>query len=641
MIEVKDGWEFCWTEYAGRERPCLTESEALNLTWYTATVPGNAQRDLVRLGEADDPFYADNADHLRWCEEVDFWYRCKIRGVEDDGAHQILDFGGLDTFATVWINGVEVGRHENMFIPFSIDVTGHVTSDHSAELLMRFGASAFECDYNDRDPNSHPPLQRTRTRRAQITYGWDIGPRLVAVGPWRPVTLSAVNSGRILHSGARTVSVGDGEVSIELVATVEWFDKPADATVTFAWDGYEMTQDVRLASGIHDVVVATTVKNPTLWWPNGMGEQHLYTLSTSLAAESGDIHDQRESSFGICRVDLVEEPRPDGALGFGFTVNGQEYFAKGMNWTPSEALFGTLKDDRTEMLVRMAAEANINMFRVWGGGIYEDDSFWDACDRHGILVWQDFMFACSLYPQDQAFLNRVTEEAEQAVRAFRGHVSLAAWCGDNEIDTLCGPESGTIVSRKTLKDVVARLDDKRPYVVSSLFSEPGRHPNDPESGDCHMWRHTLRHDDSFYTGTSANFVSEIGRISFPDRETIDLFMPEDKMWPPMGPLWRYHASDTNRTRRYRSVADVLECVRNTGYEMPEDIDTLIETTQTIQADAYRFWIEHFGGDPQCKGLLLWNLCDIWPQISDAVISYDLRPKKAYYAVRDAYGDLDR
>jgi beta-mannosidase len=289
----------------------------------------------------------------------------------------------------------------------------------------------------------------------------------------------------------------------------------------------------------------------------------------------------------------------------------------------------------------MAAEANIDMLRVWGGGIYEDKSFWDACDRYGILVWQDFMFGCSLYPQDQPFLNNVTAEAESVVRAFRGHVCLAAWCGDNEIDTLCGPESGTIISREVLKEVVSRLDGSRPYIVSSPFSEPGRHPNDPESGDCHLWRHTIRPDDPFYTAKSANFVSEMGRISFPDQETIDTFVPADKQWPPNGPLWYYHSSDTNRWRRYRNVADVLESVRNNGYREPENIEELIESTQKIQADAYTCWIEHFGGDPQCWGLLLWNLCDIWPQISDAIISYDLRPKKAYNAVRSAYGALGR
>jgi beta-mannosidase len=289
----------------------------------------------------------------------------------------------------------------------------------------------------------------------------------------------------------------------------------------------------------------------------------------------------------------------------------------------------------------LAAEANVNMLRVWGGGIYEPECFWQACDREGILVWQDFMFACSLYPQDNEFRNLIIHEAQSVIHSLRHHVSLAVWSGDNEVDCLCNPEAGTLITKRILPEVLKQADPYRPYITSSPFSQPGKDSNEPRCGDCHLWNHLLRPDDPFYIGYHANFVSEIGRISLPGQKMINAFMPKDKQWPPRNPLWFYHSSDTNRWGSYRNISHVLKCIMNNGYPEATSLTQLIEVTQKIQADAYKFWIEHYGSDPQCWGLLLWNLCDCWPQLSDAVISYDLEPKKAYFAVKEAYAKLSR
>ncbi len=644
VLAIDNEWEFTWTAYVGRNRDVFgTHPWDGAQKWFPATVPGNVQWDLHKLGILDDPFFADNADHYRWCEEVDFWYRRKLPKIKlSENQRAILHFEGLDCFATVWIDGKEVGKHSNMFVPYWIDITEYLKADEQAEIVIRLASTFQEVERSQRDPNMHPPIERTRIRKAQISFGWDIGPRLVTVGIWRPVRLEIIESGRILYAGARTIDIKDNSAYMEFVATIDWHDRPSRVKVVANYDGKEISADLEVNGGMNDVVIPFAIDNPRLWWPKGKGKQNLYDMNVKIILND-KILDEKQTRFGICKVEKVEEPREDGGLGFRLKVNNADYLAKGLNWTPSDALLGRITDDRIRELVKLASDANVNMFRVWGGGVYEPESFFRACEEEGILVWQDFMFACSLYPQDQEFINEVKYEVEKIVRMYRGYVALALWSGDNEIDAICGPEAGTLISRKTIPEVLKKLDPHRPYIPSSPFSVPGKDPNDKKYGDVHLWNHTIRHDDKFYTDPIPNFVSEIGRISLPSKTTIDSFMPKDKQWPVDNSLWLYHSSDTNRWGIYRNIYHVLECVKNCGYPEPKSLDELIEVTQQIQADACKFWIEFYGNSPQCWGLLIWNLCDCWPQVSDAAIvsHQNLEKKKAYYAIKDAYGKLNR
>jgi beta-mannosidase len=639
---MNDNWEFSWHWCRSEVRGPLMADELMGKKWYPATVPGNVQADLEKLGLVDDPFFADNADHLRWCEEVDFWYRRSLKPVTlVDGQRAILHFDGLDCFATIWIDGRQVGQHENMFIPYWIDVTEHLRADRSVELLIRLASNFQAVETSHRDPCDHPPMARVRSRKAQISYGWDIGPRIVTNGLWRPVRLEVVEKGRILYAGARTVSLEKNRAAMEFVATVDWHDRPATVTIDTQVGPTKISKSIELVGGENDIVIPFEIANPELWWPRGHGKASLYSLDMKLVDATHKALDRKDARVGVCLIEMLQEPRKDGGRGLRFKINGRDYFAKGLNWTPSDSMFGRVTDERIRKLVKLSAEANVNMLRVWGGGVYEPESFLQACDEAGILIWQDFMMACTHYPQDPEFLAGLKTEIEKVVRAYRGHVSMGAWSGDNEVDCGCGVEYGTVITRCTIPEVLKALDPLRPYLPTSPFSDPGKHPNDPIYGDCHLWNHTIRHDDPFYTGFHANFVSEIGRISLPSRKTIDRFIPKDQQWPTDNRYWHYHASDVNNWWIYRHLGHVLEGVRNNGYAEPKSLSEMIEVTQKIQSDACRFWIEHFGGDEQCWGILLWNLCDCWPQVSDAVISYDLELKQAYHAVKEAFGKLKR
>jgi beta-mannosidase len=645
IYELNDQWQFAWTVHgiSDLNTPMGKAFDLAGRDWHPATVPGCVQNDLCRLELLDDPYYADNADHYRWCEEVDFWYRRSINPMDiQHEARAILHFEGLDTFATVWIDGKEIGRHANMFVPYWIDITEHLSPTRPVDLMIRLGATAFAAGGSDGDPCLHPPLQRIRSRKAQISWGWDIGPRIVTVGLWRPVRLEVIDQGRILCAGARTISIRDDKATLEAVMTVDWHGRPAPVKIKARYGPIEIDQRIDVVKGLNDIAIPFELSGPRLWWPRGYGRQEQYEFSVELVDERCRILDGKKGKFGVCRVDVLREPREENGQTFRLRVNDRDFFAKGLNWTPSDALFGRTGDDRIRRLVGLAAEANVNLLRVWGGGIYEPQAFWQACAEAGILVMQDFMFACSLYPQDQQFLEQVRHEAQSVVRAFRGHVSLALWCGDNEIDMLAGgSDANTVIPRRLLPAVLNELDPYRVYIPSSPHSPDGIDPNDPRYDDCHLWNHAVRADDAFYTSNRPNFISEMGRISFPSRKAIDGFMPKDKQWPVDHPLWRYHGSDTNRWGVYRNIPHVLQCVRANGYPDPQTLDELIDVTQKIQAEAYRFWIEHYGKDPFCWGIVLWNLCDCWGQVSDSIISHDLQLKPAYHAVKESFSKLDR
>jgi beta-mannosidase len=408
-------------------------------TWYPATVPGNVQSDMEKLGVVKDPFFADNADHLRWCEEVDFWYRRTLEPVKlTEGQRAILHFDGLDCFATIWIDGRQVGQHENMFVPYWTDVTEHLRSDRPVEIQVRLASNSQAVETSHRDPCDHPPMMRVRSRKPQISYGWDIGPRIVTNGLWRPVRLEIIEKGRILHAGTRTLKLENNRAMMELVATVDWHHQPSAIKIDAQVGPTKISKTIELVGGENDVVIPFEISNPELWWPRGYGQAHLYKFDMALVDSQGKTLDRKDGKFGVCQIEMLQEPRNDGGRGLRFKINHRDYFAKGLNWTPSDSMFGRVTDDRIRKLVQLSAEANVNMLRVWGGGVYEPESFLQACDEAGILIWQDFMMACTHYPQDPEFLAGLKNEIEKVVRSYRGHVSMAAWSGDNDVACCCG-----------------------------------------------------------------------------------------------------------------------------------------------------------------------------------------------------------
>ncbi|HHN45831.1 MAG TPA: hypothetical protein ENN09_00180 [Planctomycetes bacterium] len=640
--QLRSGWKLCWAEYA-----CNTDeyaSEKLDDSgWLDAAVPGDVHLDLMRLRLIDDPFVGTNADNALWMEQKDWWYRLKFQPPEEfhNGSLRLV-FHGLDCFASVYLNGVEIARHENMFTPCDVDVTHALRRGSDNVLAVKLASPLFA-------PLENPSRQATwwghprqLARKAQMSYGWDIAPRLVTIGIWRPVELIHIPAARVSDAWMRTRSLNaEGKPSADVSAGIAVeVVSGAPVTVTFEAAGRGIGRRQFTTPGLHEATFDWKMDDVMLWWPNGYGQPNLYPYRVTLTDAADEILDERSGHFGVRTVALDASPNGAGGHNFKFVINGREIFACGWNWTPPDAIFARSTPQRRAELLELARASGANMLRVWGGGVYEAQDFYDAADRLGLLVWQDFMFACSQYPQDERFLSEVRREAEYVVKSLRSHPSLALWCGDNECD-MCYPDAAQAamnrINRAALPQIVSSLSPDVPYIPTSPYSPAGRKYNDPTDSEMHLWKHGASHADAYFMDAKPAFISEIGFLSLPGLKTVKMmFGDAAPPWPPEGRVWDFHASDCIRIRFFRGMKHLLKDVEACGRALPDSLEQAVETTQELQAEACREWVEAHSKRPECGGILLWNLCDCWPQMSDAVIGWPLDVKKAYQAASEAF-----
>ncbi len=617
--------------------------------WVPAQVPGDVHLDYERAGMIADPFYGTNHDHCRWMEEWDWWYRTDlVPPAPGPGQRLHLCFEGLDVFATVYLNGREVGRHRNMFTPLRLDVTDGVQPGTN-RLEVCLGSPVTP---PGRQPSPEvrgygSPL-RLQVRKAQSCYGWNITPRLVTIGIWKPVSWLLVEPAEIADVYVSTVALAaDG--TAELEARIELQHNhgapgPVELELTVAGQTRRLTLPGDPAGDRH--VERFTVPQAKLWWPHDHGAQPLYAW-TAVLRRAGSTLDQRSGRFGIRTVDLIQEPAADGTTSFIVAVNGRKIFLKGMNWTPVDAIYARIDDARYHELLQATRGANINALRVWGGGIYEHDSFYARCDELGLLVTHDFMFACGCYPQDPEFLDEARREAEFQVRRLRHFASVVVWFGDNENDVLADTSFNypayrhNRLSKEVLRDVVRAHAPLTPYVPTSPFSPGVYDQNSPREGDCHLWAHGQSYRAELYVGQEPRMVTEIGHMGMPDLAVIERFVPPDQRWPIWNESYLTHGSDCTRLDRRGLLRTLWQSIEARGWPEPTSLDDLIAKSQQLHAEASRFWIELYAGQPGCWGIFLWSLSDCWPQISPAYIAYPFHPKPALTAVQEAYARVRR
>ncbi len=617
--------------------------------WVPAQVPGDVHLDYERAGLIADPFYGTNHDHCRWMEEWDWWYRTDlVPPAPGPGQRLHLCFEGLDVFATVYLNGREVGRHRNMFTPLRLDVTDGVQPGTN-RLEVCLGSPVTP---PGRQPSPEvrgygSPL-RLQVRKAQSCYGWNITPRLVTIGIWKPVSWLLVEPAEIADVYVSTVALAaDG--TAELEARIELQHNhgapgPVELELTVAGQTRRLTLPGDPAGDRH--VERFTVPQAKLWWPHDHGAQPLYAW-TAVLRRAGSTLDQRSGRFGIRTVDLIQEPAADGTTSFIVAVNGRKIFLKGMNWTPVDAIYARIDDARYHELLQATRGANINALRVWGGGIYEHDSFYARCDELGLLVTHDFMFACGCYPQDPEFLDEARREAEFQVRRLRHFASVVVWFGDNENDVLADTSFNypayrhNRLSKEVLRDVVRAHAPLTPYVPTSPFSPGVYDQNSPREGDCHLWAHGQSYRAELYVGQEPRMVTEIGHMGMPDLAVIERFVPPDQRWPIWNESYLTHGSDCTRLDRRGLLRTLWQSIEARGWPEPTSLDDLIAKSQQLHAEASRFWIELYAGQPGCWGIFLWSLSDCWPQISPAYIAYPFHPKPALTAVQEAYARVRR
>jgi beta-mannosidase len=635
--------------------------------WLDVTVPGDVHTALISSGRIDDPFYDRNEEECAWIEDREWWYRTSFGGTEEPlrpDERLRLVFHGLDPFATVWLNGEELGKHQNMFREAAFDVGGIVHPGENT-LAVLFDRPLDHVGEEHPDQWGRNP-ERVFMRKAQFGFGWDWGPRLPTVGIWRPVELRRERFATIEGVHFYTLDIDPtGEraaVAVRVEAEPFASDAPLEAAITLGPPGEApAARSLLVLEGEGPNRAGTayvTVESPRLWWTHDLGEPALYDLSVDLLQE-GDVLDHHVSRVGIRTLELDQSPDPEepGTRYFRFVLNGVPIFARGADWIPPDSFVGAITRGRYENLISAARGANMNMLRVWGGGIYEHDVFYDFCSSTGLLVWQDFMFACAVYPEGPAsFVAEVEAEARYQVGRLRSHPCLALWCGNNENqwihdrtfwdrDDTTVP--GALYYDEILPRVVAEVDGRTPYWPGSPFG--GDDHNDRRQGNVHNWevwhgnfprrfgeepgRDTAPENVSYlrYGEDKGRFISEFGMHAAPVRETLRRAIPEDQLYH-HSPSMDHHNKDDPKNKGDNLMSTV------TG--LPEDLDEYVDFSMISQAEGLKFALEHFRRrKPHCSGTLFWQLNDCWPVLSWSVLDHNGFGKAGYYYARRAYAPL--
>lgn len=659
------------TGWRVREVPPANRPVHNHLPWLPAQVPGHVHLDLMRAGVIPDPFQRMHERDVAWVDDSDWVYETTFTVVDPAPANAFLVFHGLDTVAEILLNGEELGRTDNMYVPHEFNVGGKLKpGDNHLQVTFssakRIGLERMNA-WNEAGNPTMPPHwdgwnARSFVRKAQYMYGWDWGPVLLGCGLWQSVELVTVPTARIVDWKYDVEFTDDSTALFTVTADVE---RGLDAEDDFLEFRVELAPDrfsvhrmdmthpwvnipVPNGCGVHTVTASLTVVNTARWWPNGYeatstdGKPFLYTLAMFLmTGGKSAFADTKEAQIGLRTIELLQEPDSDGqGEGFKFRVNGQDIFIKGANWIPNDSFPATITDGDLHERITQARDAGFNMLRIWGGGLYESEEFYDLCDQYGILVWQDFPYACAYYPDTGDYAEAARVEATAAVKRLRNHPSLALWCGNNENLMMYqqnwhGERPPRYIGEKLYDDVLPAVvqaeDSKTPYWPSSPFG--GEDTNSPQFGDCHNWDvwHG-RGDWTHYPENDARFCSEFGfaaSCGLPAWNTV--LAPADKH--PQSPVVKWH----DKTRKgYDTYLGYI----GLHYPDPQSLEDLVYYSQLNQAEALKCGVEHYRRRKgHCWGTLFWQFNDCWPTQSWAVVDYLGDPKAAYFAAKKFYAPV--
>ena len=631
---------------------------------YPAIVPGTVHTDLMAAGVIDDPFMGFGERAVQWVDKEDWIYTRTFDVPDSLLAHMRAElcFDGLDTYADVTLNGTRILQADNMFRRWRVAVdsllkpTGNVLEVylHSPVKVDLPKWEAYPVHYrvsNDQSANGGLLDRQISVfaRKAGYHYGWDWGPRIVTSGIWRSVRLEFSQGAVLRDVFFHQVAVSAKEARLRVEVEVET-RVSGPATVAIGAEGIRPVYSrQQLEPGLNRIEVPVTIRKPQLWWPAGQGKAYLYDFH--VAVQQGNLScGSYRTKVGLRSVRLVRNADAKGRS-FYFEVNGRPVFMKGANYIPNDLFLPRVGREGYERVVGDAAAAGMNMLRVWGGGVYEDDYFYELCDRYGILVWQDFMFSCSIYPYEGALRESVLAEAEDNVRRLRNHPCIALWCGNNECCDMWYGWSNVqkgipaydnmAVAQLNLQyyhdlpEVVRRCSPGTDYVPSSPWSPEGSRNTNPMLADSHYWTPWQKRGPSDqYERHHSRFYSEYGFQSFAGMETVRVFAPDSADWRPDSEMMMFHQRGGSRANR--RMLEMLE----DEYYVPERFSDLVYLTQMAQGDIMRRAVESHRRDRDlCGGTLVWQLNDCWPVASWSGRDWYGTWKPLHYFLRDAYRDV--
>jgi beta-mannosidase len=634
---LHDNWKFSLLKKDELKK--TTKGTLKSGQWFNASVPGTIHTDLLAQDLIPEPFYSDNEDKLQWIGELDWSYKTtfNLPGNFDLNKQINLVFEGLDTIADIYLNDEKICTVNNMFLKHKYGVANLLKAKNNKLEIHFASAENFAMEQekiNGKVTVTHRS-ERVYMRKAQYSFGWDWGPTFVTMGIWRPVYLLQADEYSIEDFTFETLSVSESKAIVRLKAGVnEPLKSDIKLIVKVSDSKSYMEIEENSSVGSTEFITEFEIKNPVLWYPNGSGDSHLYDLEIELI-RNNDILDKLTKKAGIRTVKLQLEE--NGKPTFRFIVNGGPVFLKGTNWIPADSFLPRVNDEKYRSLLTDAKDANMNVVRVWGGGIYENDIFYELCDELGLLVWQDFMFACAAYPESEIFLNNVAIEVAQNALRLQYHASIAIWCGNNENEWIWFQKSnssykempGYRIFHDLIPGILKTLDPNRAYWPSTPFGSDDD-PNSELSGNRHQWDLWSRWVD--YNAVKSDkslFVTEFGFQSPANYETMLSVMPEDQRYS-QSRIFEFHNKQVEGPER-------LIKFLSSHLPIKMELKDFIYLTQLNQGLALKQCVEHWQSRfPDTNGSIIWQLNDCWPVSSWSLIDSELLPKLSYYFVKRSF-----
>ena len=611
---------------------------------HKASIPGTVHTDLYENQLIPDPFYGANEKQLQWIENENWEYESTFSLSEKEISNENieLEFDGLDTYATVYINGKLVLEADNMFRKWVVSAKNHLKKGKNHLKIVFLSAVQKGKEEAVKSPYTLPEKERVFVRKAQYQFGWDWGPRFVTAGIWKKVQLKFWNSATIENIKFSQVELNDKKAILEFTTEIR-----VSEVKTIQLKINEKSETFNLKKGTNTVKMPYEISNPKLWWCNGLGFPHQYEFHFSLK-QNREILDKKELKIGLRTIELVQD-KDEFGTSFYFKLNGKSVFMKGANYVPPDSFLPRVPDATYFSLVENARKANMNMLRVWGGGVYADDEFYNACDANGILVWQDFMFACAMYPGDEKFIENVKQEVIDNVNRLQNHPSIALWCGNNENDegwhnwgwqkqfNYSKADSTQIwndykkvfheMIPKTLDSLLAK--EKNLYWPSSPSIGWGRKESLTQ-GDSHYWGVWWGKEPfEMYKKKVGRFMSEYGFQGMPNLETLQKVIAKED--------FNFTSEAFKNHQKHPTGFETITEYMTRDFRVPTSIEKYNYVSQLLQAHGMKIAIEaHRLAKPYCMGSLYWQLNDCWPVTSWSTLDYYGNWKAANYQVKESF-----
>ncbi len=618
--------------------------KATDINWLLAKVPGTVHTDLFNNKIIPNPFFGDNEKQLQWIENEDWEYQTtfSISKIENKNKNCILQLEGLDTYADVFLNEKKILSVNNMFRTWNVSINKELKIGRNTLRIIFFSSVKKEKEAAKKLLYTLPGDEKVFSRKAQYHYGWDWGPRFVTAGIWKNIKLQFWNSATITNVKHHQKLLNDIVAELEFITKIN-----SHTTGEFQLKINDNTEIISLKKGLNTITSEYKIQNPKRWWANGLGEANLYTFEISLSQNKKTLH-SKKLNIGLRTIELVQKNDTVGKS-FYFKLNGIPVFMKGANYIPPDSFLPRATDSVYKNIVKNAVDSNMNMLRVWGGGVYADDIFYDECDKNGILVWQDFMFACAMYPGDDDFLENVKMEVVDNVNRLQNHPSIALWCGNNENDEGWKNwgwqkqyQYSKSDSTKIWNDYKKLFHKLIPQTLDSLLSKSENRywPSSPSigwgkkesllEGDSHYWGVWWGKEPfQIYEKKVGRFMSEYGFQGMPNLETFKAFANKEEL--------NFNSEALKNHQKHGVGYQTIEEYMERDFQIPTSFEDYIYVSQLLQAEGMKMAMEaHRRAKPYCMGTLFWQLNDCWPVTSWSAVDYYGRWKAFQYQVKRSF-----